>query len=239
MINSSQLIINDMQIALLRSARRKTIAIEVDAEGIKVRAPARLSEKKISQFVLANEAWIQRHLAKAPVSAPAIELIDGAEIMLRGTPHQLRLLRQRRGKGRLRDHIIELPLIQSQLSIEESARRKLHQFLRQSALNDMRQRVRHFAPLMFLNPRKRTPSCSVRSYTRRWGSCAADGRLSFNWRLIQAPDTVIDYVVVHELAHLLEFNHSQRFWTLVEQQLPDWKNQREWLNRHGATLYRF
>ena len=79
----------------------------------------------------------------------------------------------------------------------------------------------------------------VRDQRTRWGSCSTRGTLSFNWRLALAPFAVLDYVVVHELCHLREPNHSRRFWSLVESRRPGWREQREWLRRHGAELLAF
>jgi predicted metal-dependent hydrolase len=79
----------------------------------------------------------------------------------------------------------------------------------------------------------------VRDQRTRWGSCSARGTLSFNWRLVLAPFDVLDYVVVHELCHLREPNHSSRFWRLVESRRPDWRAQRAWLHEHGPELLAF
>jgi hypothetical protein len=79
----------------------------------------------------------------------------------------------------------------------------------------------------------------VRDQRTRWGSCSTTGTLSFNWRLVLAPFDVLDYVVVHELCHLVEPNHSRRFWKLVERRRPDWRAQRDWLDRNGPELLAF
>ena len=77
---------------------------------------------------------------------------------------------------------------------------------------------------------------TVRDQRTRWGSCSAKGNLNFNWRLILAPGEVLDYVVVHELAHRREMNHSKRFWSLVEMVLPDYERRRRWLKENGEAL---
>jgi predicted metal-dependent hydrolase len=79
----------------------------------------------------------------------------------------------------------------------------------------------------------------IRDQRTRWGSCSTRGTLSFNWRLVLAPFEVLDYVVVHELCHLREPNHSRRFWRLVESRRPDWRVQRDWLHEHGPELLAF
>ena len=79
----------------------------------------------------------------------------------------------------------------------------------------------------------------VRDQRTRWGSCSTRGTLSFNWRLVLAPLAVLDYVVVHELCHLREPNHSARFWSLVESRRPEWRAHRDWLREHGPELLAF
>ncbi len=77
---------------------------------------------------------------------------------------------------------------------------------------------------------------SIRGQKTRWGSCSRKGNLSFNWKLIMTPESVIDYVIIHELAHLKEMNHTERFWQLVEQHCPEWRNHRKWLKDHTVEL---
>jgi len=86
---------------------------------------------------------------------------------------------------------------------------------------------------------QRVARLSVRDTRTRWGSCSEDGHLSFSWRLILAPEMVLDYVVAHEVAHLAELNHGHSFWRLVDQLCPGNKVPRHWLKRYGATLHRY
>jgi predicted metal-dependent hydrolase len=95
--------------------------------------------------------------------------------------------------------------------------------------------VEEEAPEIGVEPKR----IQIRDQRSRWGSCSTLGTLSFNWRLVLAPFEVLDYVVVHELCHLREPNHSRRFWKLVGERRPGWQIQREWLDRHGPELLAF
>jgi predicted metal-dependent hydrolase len=95
--------------------------------------------------------------------------------------------------------------------------------------------VEEEAPAIGVTPAR----IQIRDQRSRWGSCSTAGTLSFNWRLVLAPFEVLDYVVVHELCHLREPNHSRRFWSLVEKRRPDWRTHRDWLHEHGPELLAF
>jgi predicted metal-dependent hydrolase len=122
-------------------------------------------------------------------------------------------------------------------SPEQALRNKLIKWYKKVAMRHLELRVHNQAGKMLTNGV--TPKIKVRDYKRRWGSCDQRGDLSFNWRIIMAPERVMDYVVVHELAHLQEFNHSRRFWNIVEQEMSDWREQQRWLSDNGSLLYRF
>ena len=100
------------------------------------------------------------------------------------------------------------------------------------ALTQLQARVAHFAASMGLSP----GPVELKGWKRRWGECHPDGKLRFNWRLILCPPMVIDYVVVHELAHLKHRNHSKRFWSKVASILPDFRQREDWLEEHGHLL---
>ncbi len=104
--------------------------------------------------------------------------------------------------------------------------------LRERAKELFPRRAAHYAPLLGVDYGRIT----VRGQHSRWGSCSAKGNLNFNFLLLLAPPEVLDYVVVHELCHRKEMNHSPRFWTLVESQVPDWRSCRAWLREHGQSL---
>ena len=104
--------------------------------------------------------------------------------------------------------------------------------LADKALSYIPERVRHFAPIVGVNYTRIT----IRNQKTRWGSCSSSGNLNFNYRLMLAPPKVLDYVVIHELCHRIEMNHSPKFWKCVENIMPDYRIQRQWLKENGSKL---
>jgi len=229
--------INGIDIELIRSKRR-TLSLEVANEGIKVRSPLRMPESVIIDFIDSKQNWLKQRLAERPAPLENISLIDGAELMLQGTPITLKVLENQRGKARIERQQLQLPVSNGSRSLKERTRSKLIQYYKQTALAQLQYSIAQHAPRMDVDITDPTP-VKVREYKRRWGSCDAKGNLSFNWRIIMAPSEVLNYVVIHELAHCHEFNHSKRFWQHVAQQMPDWKEKHNWLQNNGSLLYRF
>ncbi|MEM7360989.1 MAG: SprT family zinc-dependent metalloprotease [Pseudomonadota bacterium] len=230
------LLVDGLLFELVRSPRRKTLTVEVAQTGVKVRAPERMREATIYQFLRNKRRWIERHLADLPAPTPPLELETGAELRFLGETYRLRIT-----SGRKSVHVdqgeLVVPVVPSHLPREQTVKRKLVKWYKETAHQYLADRVARRAEAMFEHPT--TATIKVRDYKRRWGSCDHRGDLSFNWRIMMAPETVIDYVVVHELAHLIEFNHSRRFWQIVEHQLPGWREQQQWLSKNGGHLYRF
>lgn len=170
----------DISISIIRSAR-KTISIEVHRDGsVVVRAPYRMSESRIMEFVSKEAKWIADKQKK-----------------MQETP----------------------PLLQVQIQEQDSRE------MREKAKKLCEQRVAYYAPKMGVI--ERVGRISVRNQKTRWGSCSEKGNLSFNWKLAVLPQALADYVVVHELAHLKQMNHSAAFWKEVEMILPDYQERRQ------------
>lgn len=236
---SESINLDGIHIEIRRSNRRKTLALEVGNKGVIARAPMRMRFKSIEQFILSKQNWIKHHLSNLNPPLPALELIDGAELLYRGRTYRLLVSLGARQKVSLNDHTmtINVPIKQSHLSVHDSVQTKLVKWYKKSALELLEQRVNYFSTIMDMGVSADVIS-KVRDYKRRWGSCDHKGQLSFNWRIIMAPPEILDYVVVHELAHRIEFNHSKRFWSIVEAIVPDRKDKQQWLNNNGAAFYR-
>ena len=222
--------------ATLIRSRRRSLTLEVSAKGIRIRAPLRMSLKDIHQFVRSKSGWLTKQLASRPTSYPPLELEDGAWLPLMGEEVQLKV-GSGRGKVSRDETILHCPINPTSHNPNESLKRKLIRWYKAEAQRTIEKLVEELLPQMESDAS--LPTVRVREYRRRWGSCDQAGNLSFNWRLVQAPESVIRYVVVHELAHRSEFNHSQKFWRIVDRYQPDRVTQQHWLQQNGAALYRF
>lgn len=212
---------------LIRS-RRKTVSIIVHRNGqVVVRAPLRLSEKVIWEFVDGKRDWIAAKLDElASQQTPVRQFIPGEIFAYLGQSYPLTVTSIQRPALRLTS---TFEMSQSALP---QARQVFERWYRARAAEVFAQRVALFAARFGL----RYQSLRISAARTRWGSCSTKGTLSFTWCLVMAPLEVIDYVVIHELAHLVVHNHSAAFWAQVESMLPDYRVRRAWLKRHGHAL---
>jgi predicted metal-dependent hydrolase len=229
--------LDGLTIQILRSARRSTLSLEVGHEGIKARAPERMPEAAIKQFITSRRNWIESTLAKLPPLHAQLNLQNGCELSVLGQAYPLLITEGQKAIYIDTNQQLVVPVSSRANSPEQALRNKLIKWYKKVAMRHLELRVHNQAGKMLTNGV--TPKIKVRDYKRRWGSCDQRGDLSFNWRIIMAPERVMDYVVVHELAHLQEFNHSRRFWNIVEQEMSDWREQQRWLSDNGSLLYRF
>jgi predicted metal-dependent hydrolase len=189
--------------------------------------PRRCSRSEALRFLEASRGWIDARLAMLP---PRISFVDGALVPVMDVPHAIRAMGPIRGQGPAwieggAIHVTGDPAFLT---------RRVRDFLRAMAKRELSARAEAMAALV----ERKVKRVTVRDTVSRWGSCARGGNLSFSWRLIFAPGAVIDYVVAHEVAHLVEMNHSKRFWRIVEQLHPDAKTERLWLNHNRLRLMR-
>ena len=229
--------LDGLTIQILRSARRRTLSLEVGHEGVKARAPERMRDATIKQFIASKRNWIEITLAKLPPLHAPLSLQNGCELLVLGQTYPLLITEGQKPIYIDANQQLVVPVSNRTNSPEHALRNKLIKWYKQVAMRHLELRVRNQAGKMLSS--SIAPKIKVRDYKRRWGSCDHRGDLSFNWRIIMAPERVMDYVVVHELAHLQEFNHSRRFWNIIEQEISDWREQQRWLSDNGSLLYRF
>jgi predicted metal-dependent hydrolase len=209
-----------------RGAKRMTLRVDPIARRVVINGPLRLSARDAMGFMSANMDWIETRLAALPDRAPFEE---GASIMFRG---RLTLLKRREGRGAP----VYVDGAQPCLEIAGPAARfenRVQVALKAYAKSDI---MAYCEPLV-IKLGKAPRAIALRDTRSRWGSCTSAGDIMLSWRLIGAPPKVLEYVVAHELAHLLELNHSQKFWCHVESLMPDWQHARAWLKSNGAQLH--
>lgn len=208
-----------------RGAKRLTMRVDPIKRRLVVSGPLRISQKQALGFVQENAAWIEARLDALPAPAPFVE---GAEIMFRGRPTRLERVA---GRGAPIYHDgLEPRLIIAATPARFSARvaAALKAFAQSDAI--------HYAESLASRLGKQPTSIALRDTRSRWGSCTSRGDIMLSWRLIGAPPKVFEYVVAHEMAHLLELNHSPAFWAHVTRLMPDWKRARAWLKSQGGQL---
>lgn len=210
-----------IQIDNLIRAKRRTIALIVERDGsLTVRAPKRAAMRDIEGFIREKTDWILRSREKlqAIIPTPKKQYADGEHFLFLGQEYELRLVPPQRPALKF-DGGFTLST-----SARERGEQMFTQWYKTQALTVFTERVSHYAALHGFEPKQ----VKVNSAKTRWGSCSANGTINFTWRLVMAPLEVIDYVVLHELAHLRVKNHSPRFWKLVESFCSDFKRHRKW-----------
>jgi hypothetical protein len=206
-----------------RSARARRVRVNVHAHhGVEVVLPARAPEREAAAAIVELRPWIERRLAEA--RAVAAQLADRAGTL----PYLDTELRLRAEPGRERVHRRGSEL----LVPEGDARPAIERFYRRRARAEIAPRLDRATSLAG----RPYSGLDIRGQRTRWASCSAEGRMSFNWRLLLAPERVLEYVVWHEVCHLEVLDHSPRFWALLSSHWPAWREDRAWLTRHGATL---
>jgi predicted metal-dependent hydrolase len=188
--------------------------------------PAGASDAFCDRVIAERRDWIARQLRRAEEARrlPGLGLSRAGALWIEGVPVPARLERRAQRGVRLRAGVLEAG--------PGDLERLLDAWYREQARGLLTAAVERESPRLGV----RHGRIVVRDARTRWASCSRSGTLSFSWRLAVAPPDVLAYVVVHELCHLVELNHSRRFWALVEQALPGWRDQRAWLRRHGAEL---
>lgn len=203
----------------------------IDHRGLRVGAPRHLSHDDIEGFIRSHGEWVLRKLDdwQQNCLVPKLVLRDGEQIPLVGDPFVLRV---RMGANQVRFEA-------SQIVLE--ARRAadlpllLSRGLREYARELFQRRLAMYAPRVACA----VPRLTLSSAQTRWGSCSEKSGIRLNWRLVHLPMQLVDYVVVHELAHLIEMNHSPRFWAVVERAYPDYRDARAQLRSRAASIPQF
>ncbi|WP_192912559.1 M48 family metallopeptidase [Paracraurococcus ruber] len=217
----------DCPVRWRRSSRARRVSLRIDARAgeVVVTLPARAHRRAGMALLTTHAAWVRERLAAL---APHIPFAPGSELPLAGVRHVIR------HDPAAAPGVALAPGAVLVGGAAEALPRRIAEFLKAEAMRRIRVLVAGHAAMLGVAPR----SIRLKDTRSRWGSCAPDGTLAFSWRLVMAPDWVLDYVVAHEVAHLRELNHSSRFWAQVERLTPHRDAAVEWLRLNGPALLR-
>jgi predicted metal-dependent hydrolase len=218
-----------LPLLIMEHARATRLTLRVDPGGrsIKVTIPPGVPTREVNSFLNRHTDWLEERVAQLPSRA---KIRVGGRIPVRGTPCKIVHEPEKRGAAKIRRGENGPELVVH--GDRQFLGRRVADFLKAQAKKDIETLVqRHTARV-----RKRAKSIRYKDTTSRWGSCSADGNLSFSWRIMMAPPVVIDYLVAHEVAHLVELNHSPDFWKLCERLCPRTEEAKDWLRRNGGKL---
>ena len=220
-----------VKVRLNPRARRLIVKVHPSTGEIAVVAPTERSVNRALDFARQEEDWIAGRLAKVPTP---VTFQTGNTILFKGEPHLIKMTSERGGVWVDNDGAAPAIRVSGR---SEHAPRRVEDFLKKQARAAVSRRVQAHAAALDVEVGRIT----IRDASSRWGSCSTSGAMSFSWRLVLAPNFVLNYVAAHEVAHLREMNHSRRFWRLVDQLVGNEEAEAAqiWLRKNGAELHRY
>lgn len=214
------------------SGRSRAMKISINAKGeVIVTTPRFIPQFIINRFVHSHQDWIEHHQQKLSKVKNSLSLKDN-QVLLFGKVYDLVSKLDHKvpvGVKRVGDRLHVNPVSQTKASIQKT----LDRFLKTTGSTYILRQVETLGKKMNTT----FNHVSFKTQKTRWGSCSSQGNLNFNWRLVHTPPEVINYVIVHELAHRTHMNHSAQFWALVAKFDPEYQRHRNWLKKHGMSLH--
>lgn len=233
----------DLLYTIKHSNRRQTICLKaLSPEKIEIILPAGIRNFNIEKFLYSKFNWIQakvnnlRTLAETPVNK---DINNGNLILYCGETYELQIMYHQASESKIKLNnktiAVHLPQNTSVSSINHKCASILEHWYKTNAEKILIQKTQYWSSKLGTCPKK----INIKDQKTRWGSCSSLGNINYNWRIVMAPNNIIDYLVIHELAHLIQPNHSINFWKIVEKYCPHYQNCRNWLKVNGPILMRF
>ena len=214
-------------VVIHKLARYKRCSLRVTDKGVKVTVPLFYADRKWKKFIDTNATWILKKYTHQKSKIDNLpELIDGGIIPFRGESYPVELL-----------DIEDIVFTGEKFNIPDNANKKY--LLSQWYIKESEKIVLELIEIWHSEFGKKLQEVRLKNMNSRWGSCTVQGKVSLNWRLIMAPETVFEYVFIHELCHLQVRSHGAEFWVLVEKDIPNYRKHRLWLRKHGYMLTNF
>lgn len=217
-------------VEVYRSSRRKTARIRVESGLVSVVAPTATTIERLEKVIQDKRSWILQKLAihREAQPARARSFLSGEALPYLGRNYRLKVKRGPYAPVKLKHGRLHVQ-VPNGSDNPQIVRNAVVRWYRTNALRRLEQKTERYSAMIGVDPRE----VSVRDFKSRWGSCTAKGEVQYNWRIVMAPNRICDYVVVHELCHLVHHDHSARFWQHVGRILPDYEECRAWLKQHA------
>jgi predicted metal-dependent hydrolase len=218
---------------VIRTSRRKTAQVRVDEGRVSILVPDDLSNSRIDEILTKKTQWIRgkMYLHGQALPVQLKEYISGESFSYLGRNYRLKVLKGSQPSVKLLNGRLQATLPTGSKS-QEKVREALTGWYRSHAEAKIQEKAARYALVIGVEPK----FVGIKTFKSRWGSCHLSGDILYNWKIVIAPNRIVDYVVVHELCHLKQHDHSERFWKLVGQVIPDYAECKEWLRVNGRVL---
>ncbi|MCA1011764.1 M48 family metallopeptidase [Halobacillus halophilus] len=226
---------------LIYKQNRKDLKLSIDlVNGVEVYVPEHLTDEKTTELIRKKSPWIMaklKDLKQVDTEYQKKEYVSGEKLPYLGRQYRLKVYREavsqvefRFFQGKFKAIV---PSHWEESALQETIETKLIKWYRKHGYQKVLERAAYYQSLLGVAPR----TLNLKSQQKRWGTCTPKGDIYLNWRIVMAPVQVIDYVIVHELVHLIVPEHNQEFWETVKAILPDYEKHKEWLRVHGLSLH--
>ena len=219
---------------IIRSPRRKTAAIKIQKGKVFLMVPACLPMTAIESLVAKKNRWIKEKLAiqNEIIAIKPKEFISGETFSYLGRNHPLKIESGLYPLIKLHQDELVVSVRDKTADNAQAIKQLLIKWYKQQAEAELLGKTERFSRIIGVNP----TSVTIKSFKSRWGSCSITAGIQYNWKIIIAPDWIVNYVVIHELCHILHHNHSPAFWKAVERYCPDYRGCNAWLKINGGRL---
>ena len=223
-----------LDIQIERTKRKKTISLQIKDNKLIIKAPRIVSRKSLDELIKRKQKWIKQRAIMnfEEQNLRNREFIDNDKFYFRGNAYKLRIISEQEKTVKIVKGHLVVTFIDDGPIDRKAIKTILEEWYLREAFKVLKIRTNELAKKMNVQPK----GMKVKNYISKWGSCTVDHVISYNWRIVMAPDYIIDYLIIHELSHIIEPNHSKNFWWHVGNYCEDFQTKRKWLRENGHRL---
>ena len=224
----------DLEVQIERTNRKRTISLQVKDNKLIVKAPRTASRQSLDDLIQRKQSWIKK---RAILNVEERKLrnrkfIDNEKFYFKGNEYRLSLIFGGKEEVKISEGFLIVTCKDDRAMGSKEVKTFIEDWYVRESTKILNIRTYEFAKKMKVEP----SAITVKNYASKWGSCTASNKISYNWRIIMAPDCIVDYLIIHELCHIIEHNHSKNFWYQVGKYCEDFKKKRKWLRENGHKL---